>query len=142
MTSVPYVQRNPYKGINPRCWVRLRFAAAGGSLHERELVADTGSPCAVILGHTDLALLLRSPAAGANSNFGPLVGAWLELHMPELGLGSQVLGYGNHQVVQAVQRDSTDFSGVAGLPLLRLVEYGGDATSFWMRAASASATVS
>jgi hypothetical protein len=28
MTPNPFVQRNPYKGTNPRCWVRIRFAAA------------------------------------------------------------------------------------------------------------------
>jgi hypothetical protein len=39
-----YVQLNPYKGTTPRSWVRLRFRAPDGSLHERELVADTGSP--------------------------------------------------------------------------------------------------
>jgi hypothetical protein len=133
MASVPYRQQNPYKGISPRCWVRLRFAASDGSLHERELVADTGSPCAVILGQTDLALLLRSAAAGMNSNFGPLTGAWLELSMPELGLNTQAVGYGSDHVLQTVQRDSVDFTGVAGLPLLRMVEYGGDATSFWIQ---------
>ena len=69
-----FVQLNPYKGNNPRCWVRLRFAATDGGLHERELLADTGCPCAVILGLTDLALLLRASAAGINTNFGGLSG--------------------------------------------------------------------
>jgi hypothetical protein len=133
MTPMPYVQQNPYKGTEPRCWIRVRFSAADGSLHERELLADTGSPCAVILGHADLAMLLRSPAAGTNSNFGPLSGAWLEVFMPELSLNTQILSYGSDQVVQAVQRDSLDFAGLVGLPLLRLVEYGGNATSFWLR---------
>lgn len=85
MPPTQLVQCNPYKGVNPRCWVRLRFAAADGSLHERELLADTGCPCAVILGQGDLSLLMRSGASAINSNFGPLSGAWLELHMPELG---------------------------------------------------------
>jgi len=138
MTSNPYRQQNPYKGASPRCWIRLRFVAADGSLHERELVADTGSPCAVILGQPDLALLLRSAAAGMNSNFGRLTGAWLELAMPELGLSTLVVGYGSDQVLQAVLRDSIDFAGVAGLPLLRMVEYGGDFTSFWVQEAPAA----
>lgn len=92
MTSIPYRQQNPYKGRSPRCWIRLRFAATDGSLHERELVADTGSPCAVILGQTDLALLRRGAAAAMNSNFGQLTGAWLELSMPELGLNTLIVG--------------------------------------------------
>ena len=87
----------------------------------------------MILGKSDLALLLRSAAAGMNSNFDQLTGAWLELSMPELGLNTQVVGYGSDRVLQAVQGDSVDFAGVAGLPLLRMVEYGGDATSFWVQ---------
>jgi hypothetical protein len=122
MTPNPFVQRNPYKGTTPRSWVLLRFAVADGSLHEREVVADTGSPCAVILGLTDLALLLRATGTGINTNFGPLSGGWLELSRPELGLTNQVLGYGSDQVLQAVQQDSPDFAGLAGLPLLRMVE--------------------
>jgi len=133
MTSTPFVQRNLYKGTNPRSWVRLRFAAVDGSIHERELVADTGCPCAVIVGQSDLAALFRSPAPGVNSNFGHLEGAWLELNMPELGLTDQVLGFGSDQLLQAVLNDSADFAGLAGLPLLRLIEYGGDAASFWVR---------
>jgi hypothetical protein len=133
MTPTPIVQHNPYKGKTPRSWVRLRFAAVDGSLHERELLADTGSPCAVILGQTDLAVLLRASAAGIQTNFGALAGAWLELHMPELGVTSAILAFGSDTVFQTVQGDSADFSGLAGLPLLRMVEYGGDAVSFWVR---------
>jgi hypothetical protein len=91
-------------------------------LHDRELVADTGSPCAIILGRADFALLLRAGAAAMNSNFGSLTGGWFELQMPELGLTRPVLGYGSDEVFQAVQADSVDFAGLAGLPLLRLVE--------------------
>ena len=126
-------QRNPYKGTPPRCWVRIRFAAPDGSLHERELLADTGSPCAVILGQPDLALLLHAAAPGVNTNFGPLSGGWLQLHTPELGLTAQILGYGSDTVRQSVQLDSPDFAGLAGLPLLRMLEYGGDDTAFWVR---------
>jgi hypothetical protein len=79
------VQCNPYKGAGPRAWVRLRFAAPDGSLHERELIADTGCPCAVILGQADLSLLLRAGATAIGSNFGQLAGGWLELQTRELG---------------------------------------------------------
>jgi hypothetical protein len=137
MTPLPYIQQNLYKWTNPKCWIRLRLVAADGAFHDRELVADTGCPCALILGLSDLTLLLRSPAAGTNSNFGHLTGAWLELDMPDLALSHQILGYGSDQVLQAVQRDSVDFAGLAGLPLLRMVEYGGGASSFWVRADSA-----
>jgi hypothetical protein len=108
--------------------------AADGSLHERELVADTGSPCAVILGQVDLAILSRAAAAPINTNFGQLSGGWLELAMPELNLTNQLHGFGSDHILQAVQSDSPDFAGLVGLPLLRLVEYGGDSATFWVRA--------
>ncbi|HYV34837.1 MAG TPA: hypothetical protein VE988_03975 [Gemmataceae bacterium] len=133
MSTPPHVQINAYKGINPRCWVHLRFVAIDGSLRELDLVADTGSPCGVILGQTDLALLAQGFAAGTNSNFGYLAGAWLELQMPELGINTHIMGYGSDAVLQAVRHDSADFAGLVGLPLLRMVEYGGDAHTFWVR---------
>jgi hypothetical protein len=133
MTPNPFVQRNPYKGTTPRSWLRLRFVVADGSLHERELVADTGSPFAIILGLADLSFLMTSSAPGINTNFGLLIGGWVELSMPELGLTAPVLGFGSDQVLQAVQRDCADFIGLVGLPLLRMVEYGGDSSHFWVR---------
>jgi hypothetical protein len=137
MAPTPFVQRNPYKGATQRCWIRLRFVAADGSVHERELLADTGSPCAVILGEADLILLQRAAAPGSNTNFGYLTGGWLELNMPELGLASQIRSYGSETVLQTVQLDSLDFAGLAGLPLLRMLEYGGDTASFWVRQSAA-----
>jgi hypothetical protein len=86
----------------------------------------------VILGQSDIALLLRAVASGINSNFGPLTGGWLELNMPELGLGKQIRGFGSDLVMQAVQRDSSDFSGLVGLPFLRMVAYGGNDHLFWL----------
>lgn len=128
-----HIQRNIYKGSRPRCWLRLCFAASDGSLHERELLADTGSLCAVILGTADVALFFRSAAPGVNTNFGQLSGAWLELAMPELNLTTRLRGFGSDHVLQAVQTDSSDFAGLIGLPLLRMLEYGGDASAFWVR---------
>src|SRR5687767_2028655 len=119
MAEPYFEQRNPYKGIAPRCWVRLKFAAADGVFHERELLADTGCPCAVILGVGDLSLLSRAAAPGVESNFGALQGGWLELAMPDLGLSRKIVGYGSDPVLQAAQADFPDFAGLAGLPLLR-----------------------
>lgn len=134
------MQRNPYKGITPRCWVTVRFTAADGSLHERELLADTGSPCAVILGSEDLAAFFLAAATGMKSNFGDLAGGWLRVDMPEMEGETMVLGYGSDQVLQAVQSDSASFAGLVGLPLLRLMEYGGDGSSFWLRRAGESSS--
>jgi len=79
-----------------------------------------------------LLVLLRATAAGTANNFGPLTGGWLELHMPELGLTQQFVGYGSDAVLQAAQMDSPDFAGLVGLPLLRMTEYGGDGNLFWI----------
>jgi hypothetical protein len=108
-------------------------------LHERELIADTGCPCHVILGLTDFARLRGSITSNIPTNYGFLLGALLELSMPELGLTTQVDGYGSDAVLATAQRSSPDFAGLAGLPLLRLLEYGGDATAFWVRRAGGPA---
>ena len=133
MPSRPLVQRNSYKGHDPRCWVRLRFAALDGSLHERELLADTGSPCAVILGESDLVALRQADSSEIHTNFGTMAGGWFALAMPEFGLVGRVPGFGSDQVLRAVRSDSPDFSGLVGLPLLRMLEYGGDDAAFWIR---------
>ncbi|MBW3599225.1 MAG: hypothetical protein KY475_18390 [Planctomycetes bacterium] len=41
--------------------------------------------------------------------------------------------FGSDQVFQAPQASSPDFKGLAGLPLLRVLEYGGDHVAFWLR---------
>ena len=53
--------------------------------------------------------------------------------MPELGLAQQIVGYASDAVVKAVKASSPDFAGLAGLPFLRLLEFGGDADGFWLR---------
>jgi len=100
------------------------------------MLADTGCPCALILGTADLNLFAHSGAVGVNSNFGPLAGGWMELQMPEVALIQPILGYGSDLVAQTVGRNSSDFSGLVGLPLLQLLEYGGDKDCFWVRPAA------
>ncbi len=74
-------------------------------------------------------------AAGpdVSTNFGLLEGGWLQLAMPELRLLQPLLGYASDAVVAAAQESHPDFQGLAGLPLLRLTEYGGNADTFWLR---------
>jgi hypothetical protein len=134
VTPAPFEQRNPYKGSPPRAWVRLRFRAPDGATHEVECLADTGNPYAVVLSQAMMGLLEQVAAPGVNTNFGPLQGGWLQLSMPEFGLVQDVLGYGSDAVVAACKASSPDFGGLLGLPLLRLVEYGGDGAAFWIRA--------
>jgi hypothetical protein len=79
-------------------------------------------------------LALRA-APDLHSNFGLLEGGWLHLAMPELGLDQDLVGYASDAVVTATKASSPDLLGLAGLPFLRLLEYGGDADWFWLRPA-------
>src|SRR5260370_27599614 len=133
MIAGPSEQRNQYKGVPPRPWVRLRLTAPDGTRHEFELLADTGNPCAIILSRVAMAILKQRAATDLNCNFGLLEGGWLHLTMPELGLDQDLIGFGSDAVVTAAKASSPDLEGLAGLPFLRLLEYGGDADWFWLR---------
>jgi hypothetical protein len=104
-----------------------------GTVHEFELLADTGNPFAIVFGQAAMASLKLRTAPDVHTNFGVLQGGWLHVHMPELGLDTDVIGYSSDAVVNATQTSSADFQGLAGLPFLRLLEYGGDADWFWLR---------
>src|SRR5437660_2370730 len=106
-----FEQRNPYKGVPPRPWVRLRFAAPTGVQMELDLFADTGSPFAVIVSHQTMLQLNVGGGPVVSTNFGTLHGGWLELATPELGLTSLVLGYAGDAVVAAAKNSSPDFEG-------------------------------
>lgn len=133
-------QKNPYKGSPERPWIRLRLAAPDGSTVEREFLADTGNPCAFILGQQDMVRLKARDGPDMHTNFGLLQGDWLQLAMPELGLTQALLGYASDAVATAAGASHPDFKGLVGLPLLRLVEYGGDADWFWVRVFSGGQT--
>lgn len=98
-------------------------------------MADTGNPLALIIASHNMARLKVGDAPDIQSNFGSLQGGWLQLAMPELGLVQAVPGYASDTVAAAAKASHIDFEGLAGLPLLRLLEYGGDANWFWVRAA-------
>jgi hypothetical protein len=100
-----------------------------------ELLADTGNPCAIIVGRNDTAFMAPIPGYGVWSNFGALTAGWLQVVIPEIGFDQQVLGYASDEVVSAAQGSDPDFGGLIGLPLLRMMQYGGDSDSFWIRPA-------
>lgn len=129
-------QRNPYRAGRP--WLRLGFMTAGGAVRHLELVADTGSPGAVILRETLFAQLVHDwvPARDRTGTYGTHRAGWLRLYNPELELVEFVLGYGNDETARTAGRSSLNFAGLVGLPLLRLGEYGGNADSFWFRPAT------
>ena len=124
-------QRNPYRG--PRPWLRLGFQARNGSVRHLDLVADTGCPVPVILRPDLMDILRVGPAPARDSNFGRLVGGWVRLYAPELGVVELVRAYGNDRAPAMVARTHPDFAGLVGLPVLWLGEYGGNADAFWFR---------
>jgi hypothetical protein len=69
------------------------------------------------------------------SNFGALEAGWLQVVIPDIGFDQKVLGYGSDAVISAAKASSPDFEGLVGLPLLRLMQYGGDGDAFWIGAA-------
>jgi hypothetical protein len=86
-----------------------------------------------VIGVEDLPEFSFGAGSHLQSNFGFLEAAWMHLKMPEFGLDSLVLGFGSDAVVDSTRADHPEFAGLAGLPLLRLLEYGGDTKSFWIR---------
>jgi hypothetical protein len=136
VTPATTEQRNPYKGSPARPWAWVRLTDKDGTAHEAELLADTGNPFPIIISQAAMANLKQKTAPDVDTNFGLLQGGWLHLHMPEFGLDHDVIGYASDAVVTSAQTSSPDFQGLAGLPLLRMFEYGGDAQRFWLRAAS------
>ena len=111
----------------------MRLATAEGDTREWKLIADIGSPFAIVMGPEYLSEFSFGAGTHVDSNFGFLESACLHLAMPEFGLDSLILGYGSDEVLNSGSADHPDFESLAGLPLLRLLEYGGNANEFWIR---------
>jgi hypothetical protein len=136
MPEMPPQQRNVYRGEPARAWLRLDLIGADGRSRQLDLLADTGNPCAIIVDMATMRSLRWRASVGTESNFGPLEGGWLRIAVPELGFDVKTLGYANDSVVKTVKRSDPGFGGLVGLPLLRMLEYGGDAGWFWVRPAA------
>jgi hypothetical protein len=128
-------QRSPYVGTPPRCAALLQLVQDDGDTVQLTLLADTGSPCALIVGTGHALRFKRSDAPNLRSNFGLLRGVWFRVAMPDLGFDRFVLGYSSDGVVAAAQASSLSLEGLVGLPLLRMLEFGGDEQFFWLRMA-------
>jgi hypothetical protein len=126
-------QRNRYRGPLNRAWLRLDFRAPGGAVHALDLVADTASHYGLILRRSLFDQLVHHSVPPEFNQYGMLVGGWLRLYMPSSGLVELVRGYGNDLLCAAVAEEDPNFMGLVGLPVLRLGEYGGNATDFWFR---------
>ncbi len=133
MPETPPEQRNVYRGEPARAWLRLDLISADGRVRQFELLADTGNPCAIIVNVATMQSLRWRASVSTDSNFGPLEGGWLRVAIPELGLDVKTLGHANDSIVNVVKRSDPGFGGLVGLPLLRMLEYGGDSGRFWVR---------
>ena len=126
-------QRNIYRGQPALAWLRLHLISADGRARELEALVDTGNPCAIILDSATMEAVRWRESVRTNSNFGPLESGWLRLAIPEIGFDVKVLGHSNDSVANVVKRSDPGLGGLVGLPLLRMLEYGGDAGQFWIR---------
>lgn len=124
-------QRNAYRGSRP--WLRLGFKARDGSNYHLDLLADTGSAAGIMIRPDWMDILRHQACQNRKSNFGLLIGGWLRLYNPELGLVEFIRGYGSKEAAEMAARSDPAFVGVVGLPILRLAEYGGNANEFWIR---------
>ncbi len=129
-------QRNPYQGSPLRPWVRVVLVSADGLSKQLDLLADTGNPCSVIVSADTMRQFNLGITTGLHTNFGLLEGGWLRVQIPELQFDENVLGYGSDAAVEAAKSSHADFVGLVGLPLLRMMQYGGDNDDFWVRPAS------
>jgi len=125
--------RNPYKGRPPRPWIRIVLLADGGETLQLDAFADTGNPCALIVSSQAMDRFNLGLTPGMDTNFGRLEGGWLRVQIPELRFDEDVLAYAGDAIIQAAQASPQDFTALAGLPLLSLMEYGGNNESFWLR---------
>jgi hypothetical protein len=131
--TLPHEQRQLYQGSPPRAWITVRLATPDGETRNWKLIADIGCPFAIVIGAEHVPHFSFGAGTHLNSNFGFLESAWLHLTMPDFGLDRLILAYGSNEVLNSARADHPDFEGLAGLPLLRLLEYGGNADEFWIR---------
>jgi hypothetical protein len=111
----------------------LRLTTPSGESRDFRLVVDTACPVSFILAPDDIPEFSFGGTAPVNTNFGVLQGEWFLFAMPELGLDALMVGYASQDAADTVRLDHSDFAGIAGLPLLRLLEYGGNQSEFWVR---------
>ena len=111
----------------------MHLIAPNDQLRTLELAVDTGNPCAIIIDAEMMQTMRWRESSSAQSNFGSLDGGWLRVAIPELEFDVKLLGHANDSVVDVARRSDAKFVGLAGLPLLRMLEYGGNGGFFRIR---------
>lgn len=127
------LQRNRYRGDPERSWIRVRLIARDGRSRSLDLLADTGCPYAIILGRSVFERFAVGSGEDVRTNFGRLEGGWVTVAIPKTGFRQQVSAFASERVATSTAVSFRAFRGLAGLPLLRMMEYGGDDESFWVR---------
>ena len=125
--------RQKYWGDTIRPVLSLTFLDPFGTRHTIDLLADTGCPYDLILNPVWFDKLVFTDRADVENNFGVMKAGWLRLYMPEMGLVEVVNGYGSPGVGEALAAELPNLAGLVGLPILRLGQYGGNASEFWFR---------
>jgi len=97
-----------------------------------EAVADTGNPLPLIVGSTVMDEFRHLSGPGTDTNFGRLEGGFLRLNIPDTGFAAMIFGYASDRVTDAIRASHADFEALVGLPLLRKLEFGGNAVDFWI----------
>ncbi len=126
-------QRTPYIGYHARPYLRFAFSDLAGATHDLLLLADTGSSYSFILHPTWFDRLVQTRLHRLETNFGRMTCGWLHVYMPEMSMVELMRGYANRRIGESLAEENPDFAGLVGLPVLRLGEYGGNATDFWFR---------
>ena len=98
-----------------------------------DLLVDTGNPYEVIIDAATMQAMQWHAADQSESNFGIAEGGWLQIAIADIGFDTFIVGYANDRIVGIVKRPDWGFDGLIGLPLLRMLEYGGDRGFFWVR---------
>ena len=126
-------QRNPYKGSPARPWIRLAVVSEQGRRREIHAFVDTGSPCALIVSLDVLDEFNFGILRGISTNFGSLESGWLRVEVSEIEFEEEIVGYGGDAVIATARSSHPMFEALVGLPLLRMMQYGGDKNIFWIR---------
>ena len=128
-------QRNPYRGEPARACVQLAVHPLQGAPRDLVFLVDTGCPCPLIVAEEVWRDCLLEEAGDVMTNFGLLKGGWSQVTVGVVDINLRVKTYGSDAVAAAVRQSVPEFAGLAGLPLLRMFEYGGDSSEFWLQSA-------